>query len=205
VKGLYTADPRQRKDAKLIPIVERVTTEIEALAGGRGSVHGVGGMVTKLQAAKLASAGGTDVVIAEGREPRVLERLASGETLGTLFQATGDHMESRKRWMLSGLAARGKIVVDTGAAKALCSGGRSLLPAGVKEVEGPFQRGDVVPVFDDEGRRIAVGITNYGHEDAAQIRGLRSDKIAEVLGREYGSELIHRNNLVLDAKAHGAA
>jgi glutamate 5-kinase len=197
VKGLYTADPRQNADAELIPNVERVTPEIEALAGGTGSAHGVGGMVTKLQAAKLATAGGTDVVIAEGREQHVLERLASGEAIGTLFRSTGDRMESRKRWMLSGLAARGKIVVDGGAAKALRSGGRSLLPAGVKEIEGPFERGDIVPVYDDEGHRIAVGITNYAHADATAIRGVRSDKIADVLGHEFGAELIHRNNLVV--------
>ncbi len=197
VAGLHTADPRLDSKAELIPSVARVTADIEQLAGGKGSAHGVGGMVTKLQAAKLASAGGTDVVIAEGREPNVLERLASGEAIGTLFPATGDRVESRKRWMLSGLAARGKIIVDAGAAKALRSGGKSLLPAGVKDIEGPFQRGDTVPIFDEEGHRIAVGITNYAHDDASAIRGIRSDKIAEMLGHEFGAELVHRNNLVL--------
>ncbi len=197
IGGLYTADPRRDSTAQLIPAVERVTPEIEQLAGGAGSAHGVGGMITKLQAAKLASSGGTDVVIADGREPNVLERLAGGEAIGTLFPATGDRMESRKRWMLSGLAARGKIVVDAGAATALRSGGKSLLPAGVKDIEGPFQRGDTVPIFDEDGHRIAVGITNYAHDDAAAIRGVRSDKIAEVLGHEFGAELVHRNNLVV--------
>jgi glutamate 5-kinase len=197
VGGLYTADPRRDAKAELIPRVERITPEIEALAGGSGSAHGVGGMVTKLQAAKLASAGGTDVVIANGHEPDALERLAGGEALGTLFVATGDRMESRKRWMLSALAARGKIVVDAGAAKALRSGGKSLLPAGVKDIEGPFERGDTVPIFDEEGHRIAVGITNYAHDDASAIRGVRSDKIADLLGHEFGAELVHRNNLVV--------
>ena len=197
VAGLYTADPRADPAAELIPTVERVTPEIEQLAGGTGSAHGVGGMITKLQAAKLASSGGTDVVIADGRAPNVLERLARGEAAGTLFTATGDRVESRKRWMLSGLAARGKIVVDAGAATALRSGGKSLLPAGVKDIEGPFQRGDTVPIFDDQGNRIAVGITNYDHADATAIRGVRSDKIAEILGHEFGAELVHRNNLVM--------
>ncbi len=197
IGGLYTADPRRDDRAELIPTVERVTPEIEQLAGGTGSAHGVGGMITKLQAAKLAAAGGTDVVIADGRERAVLERLAAGEAIGTLFAATGDRVESRKRWMLSGLAARGKIVVDAGAAKALRSQGKSLLPAGVKEIEGLFERGDTVPIFDEEGHRIAVGITNYGHEDASAIRGLRSDKIVELLGHEFGAELVHRNNLVV--------
>lgn len=197
VRGLYTADPGQDSGAELIPVVERVTPEVEALAGGTGSAHGVGGMVTKLEAAKLASAGGTDVVIVLGREPNVIERLAGGEAIGTLFPATGDRVESRKRWMLAGLSSHRRIVVDAGAAKALRSGGKSLLPAGVKEVEGPFQRGDAVAVFDEAGQRIAVGITNYAHDDASAIRGVRSDKIAEVLGHEYGSELVHRNNLVV--------
>lgn len=197
IGGLYTADPRRDPNAELIPVVERVTPEIEQLAGGTGSAHGVGGMITKLQAAKLASSGGTNVVIADGHEANVLERLASGEAIGTLFPATGDRVESRKRWMLSGLAARGKIVVDAGAAKALRSGGKSLLPAGVKDIDGPFQRGDTVPIFDEDGHRIAVGITNYAHDDAAAIRGVRSDKIAELLGHEFGAELVHRNNLVV--------
>jgi glutamate 5-kinase len=154
-------------------------------------------MVTKLQAAKLATASGTDVVIASGREPNALERLAAGERLGTFFPATSDRLESRKRWMLSGLSTRGKIIIDAGAEKALCTQGKSLLPAGVKAVEGRFQRGDTVAICTEDGRRIAVGISNYGHEDVAAIRGLRSDRIAQVLGFEYGAEVVHRNNLVL--------
>ena len=106
-------------------------------------------------------------------------------------------MESRKRWMLAGLSARGKIVVDAGATKALRSHGRSLLPAGVREVAGPFERGDAVSIHADDGQRIAIGITNYSHEDAAAIRGVRSDRIAQLLGHEYGAELVHRNNLVV--------
>ncbi len=195
--GLHTADPRRDPSAQLIGRVERITPEIERLADDAGTPHGVGGMITKLQAAKLATAGGTDVVIASGHEPDALERLARGEELGTLFPATSDRLESRKRWMLAGLAARGKIVIDAGAAKAVLSQGRSLLPAGVRDVAGPFERGDSVSIYDEDGRRIAIGITNYGHEDAAAIRGLRSDRIAEALGHEYGAELVHRNNLVL--------
>jgi glutamate 5-kinase len=195
--GLHSADPRRDPSAQLIPRVERITPEIERLADDSGTAHGVGGMITKLQAARLATAGGTDVVIAAGREPDALERLARGEALGTLFPATGDRVESRKRWMLAGLSARGRIVVDAGAAKALTARGKSLLPAGVREVTGPFERGDAVPICDEQGGRIAIGITNYGHEDAAAIRGVRSDRIEEVLGHEYGAELVHRNNLVV--------
>ncbi|OGO50580.1 MAG: glutamate 5-kinase, partial [Chloroflexi bacterium RBG_16_68_14] len=195
--GLHTADPRRDPDAKLVPLVERITPEIEQLAQDTETPHGVGGMVTKLQAAKLATSGGADVVIAGGYEPDVLERLVGGEALGTLFPASTDRLESRKRWMLAGLAARGKIVVDAGAAKALLSQGRSLLPAGVREVAGPFDRGDTVPIYGEDGRRIAIGVTNYGHQEVAAIRGLRSDRIAGVLGYEYGAEVVHRNNLVL--------
>jgi glutamate 5-kinase len=195
--GLHTADPRRDPDARLIERVERITPEIERLADDSGTPQGVGGMITKLQAAKLATAGGADVVIASGHEANALERLARGEALGTLFPASSDRMESRKRWMLSGLAARGKIVVDAGAARALLSQGKSLLPAGVREVSGPFDRGDAVSVYAEDGRRIAIGITNYGHQDAAAIKGLRSDRIAEALGHEYGAEVVHRNNLVL--------
>jgi glutamate 5-kinase len=116
--------------------------------------------------------------------------------MGTLFPASRARRESRKRWMLPGLRARGRIVVDEGAARALLAQGRSLLPAGVRQVHGPFERGDTVPVYDHEGHRIAIGITNYGHEDAAKLCGVRSDRIVQVLGYEYGSELVHRNNLV---------
>jgi glutamate 5-kinase len=195
--GLHTADPRRDAQATLIERVERITPEVERLADDSGTPHGVGGMITKLQAAKLATAGGTDVAIANGHERDALLRLARGDALGTFFPATSDRMESRKRWLLSGLAARGKIVVDAGAVRALASQGRSLLPAGVTGVSGRFERGDTVAICDDEGRRIAIGMTNYDHEDAAAIKGVRSDRIAQVLGYEYGSELVHRNNLVL--------
>ena len=195
--GLYTADPRRHPTAELIPRVERVTPEIEALADDTGSPHGVGGMITKLQAAKLATAGGADVAIAGGHEPNALERLVADEAPGTLFPATGDRVESRKRWMLAGLAARGKIVVDAGATKALVAQGKSLLPAGVREVSGRFERGDTVSIYGEDGRRIAIGITNYGGDDLAAIRGLRSDRIAQTLGHEYGAEVVHRNNLVV--------
>ena len=195
--GLHTADPRRDPEAELVPRVERITSEIERLADDTKTPYGVGGMVTKLQAAKLAVAGGCDVVIASGHEPLVLERLARGEAAGTLFPATTDRLGSRKRWMLAGLAARGKIIVDEGAAKALLSRGKSLLPAGVRDVAGRFERGDTVAIYADDGRKIAIGVTNYSHEDVTSIRGVRSDRIAKLLGHEYGAEVVHRNNLVL--------
>ena len=198
--GLYTADPHRRKDARLIAQVDHIDEEIERVAqgapGGPNS-RGVGGMATKIEAARLATAGGTDVVIADGHERDVLLRLAQGERLGTFFPALTDRMESRKRWMLSGLATRGRIVVDAGAAEALRRENKSLLPAGVREVEGPFERGDAVNIHGPDGERIACGVTNYCDREVAAIRGLRSDRIAGVLGHEYGAEVVHRNNLVL--------
>ena len=193
--GLYSADPRLDPSARLIPRVERIDAEIETLAGA-SSGPGVGGMATKLQAARLASGGGADTVIASGREPGILERLAEGEALGTLFPTTVDRMESRKRWMLAGLSVKGSIVVDRGAAKVLRDDKRSLLPAGVQDVRGDFQRGDAVDVVDSEGRRIACGIANYGSEELMRIRGMRSDRIESVLGHHYGGEVVHRDNLV---------
>jgi glutamate 5-kinase len=196
--GLYTQDPRANKDAKLIQRVDRITKEIEAIAGGSESGRGTGGMVTKLQAARLGTGGGSDVFIALGREPDVLYRLASGEHIGTLFPARRSRIESRKRWMLSGLSTRGAIVIDAGAAKALTEQRKSLLPAGVREVQGPFKRGDTVNIcLPGDGQPIACGITNYDDRDLAAIAGLRSDRIAEVLGHQYGAEVVHRNNLVL--------
>ncbi len=194
--GLHTADPRRDASASLIPRVERIDAEIERLAGDtRG--RGVGGMVTKLEAAKLALAAGADVVIADGRRPDVLVGVACGEEIGTLFSTSVDRMESRKRWMVAGLSLKGSIAVDAGASKALREQRRSLLPVGVQGVEGKFQRGDAVAIKDGNGHRIACGIVNYSAEEVLCIRGLRSDRIEAELGHHYGGEVVHRDNLVL--------
>jgi glutamate 5-kinase len=195
--GLYTADPRTHKTAKLIERIDRVTPEIEAIAGVSDSARGTGGMATKLQAAKLGTGGGSDVFIADGRERDVLYRLAQGEHVGTLLPARKSRVESRKRWMLSGLTTKGAIIVDAGAGRALTERSKSLLPAGVRDVQGPFKRGDTVNIVLPDGQPIACGITNYDDRDLNAIRGLRSDRIESVLGYQYGSEVVHRNNLVV--------
>jgi glutamate 5-kinase len=195
--GLHTADPRRHKSAELIARVDRITKEIEAIAGVSQSGRGIGGMITKLQAAKQATSHGADVYIAGGHDRDVLYRIANGEHVGTLFPARRSSMESRKRWMLSGLSTKGCIVVDDGAAKALTERSRSLLPAGVRDVQGPFKRGDAVNICTPDGPPFACGITNYDDRDLSAIRGVRSDRIADVLGHEYGAEVVHRNNLVL--------
>jgi glutamate 5-kinase len=195
--GLHTADPRIDRSAKLIERVDRITREIEALAGGAESGRGTGGMTTKLQAARLATGHGSDVFVANGHDRDVLYRLANGEHVGTFFPKRTSRMESRKRWMVSGLATKGSIMIDAGAAKALVERKTSLLPAGVRAVTGSFKRGDGVSICYPDSMPIACGITNYGADELAVIRGMRSDKIEQALGYQYGSEVVHRNNLVV--------
>jgi glutamate 5-kinase len=195
--GLYTADPHHDPHACLISEVRRIGSEIERLAADTPSRLGTGGMITKIEAAKLATASGVTVVIADGREPDVILRLASGEAIGTCFLPITTKLESRKRWMLSGLSTKGKLVVDVGAALALQKQKRSLLAAGIREVEGNFQRGDIVNIYDPKGSQIGCGITNYSSADIAAIKGAHSRKIASLLDYDYGSEVVHRNNLVV--------
>jgi glutamate 5-kinase len=154
-------------------------------------------MVTKIEAARLATASGVTVVIADGREPDVILRLVAGEAIGTRFLPTTSKLESRKRWMLSGLSTKGKLVVDSGAAMALKKQRGSLLAAGIKQVEGPFQQGDIVNIYAPEGSRLGCGISNYSSADIEIIKGAHSGEIATLLGYDYGSEVVHRNNLVV--------
>jgi len=197
IAGLYTADPSRDPEARLIPQVEVIDSEIERLAAGTSGGLGTGGMITKIEAAKLATASGIRVVIADGREPDIILRLAAGESAGTRFVPTTSKLESRQRWMLSGLSTKGKLVVDSGAALALRRQKRSLLAAGIKEVQGKFERGDIVNIYDPQGSRLGCGITNYGSGDIGAIQGAHSKKIAALLGYDYGSEVVHRNNLVV--------
>jgi len=195
--GLYTADPHRHPDARLIRQVDRIDSEIEKLAADTPSRLGTGGMATKVEAARLATASGVTVVIADGREQDIILRLAAGESTGTRFLPTASKLESRKRWMLSGLSTRGKLVVDSGAALALKKQKRSLLATGIKQVEGKFQRGDIVNIYDPQRSRLGCGITNYSSSDIAIIKGVHSGKIVTLLGYDYGSEVVHRNNLVV--------
>ena len=197
IAGLYTADPHRSPKARLIPQVERIDSEIERLAAGTTSGLAIGGMVTKIEAARLATASGVTVVIADGREPDVILRLVAGEAIGTRFLPTTSKLESRKRWMLSGLSTKGKLVVDSGAATALKKQRGSLLAAGIKQVEGHFQQGDIVNIYAPEGFRLGCGISNYSSADIEIIKGSHSGEIATLLGYDYGSEVVHRNNLVV--------
>jgi len=197
IGGLYTSDPHYDPRAQLIHRVDRIDSEIERMACGTAGHQGTGGMTTKIEAARLATSSGVNVVIADGRETDVLVRISQGEDVGTFFPAQVSKMESRKRWMLSGLASKGKVTVDKGAASALKEHNKSLLPAGVIKAEGRFQRGDIVDILDEKGKRIGCGIANYGSSDLTVIGGKHSDRIGSLLGFDYGDEVVHRNNMVI--------
>jgi glutamate 5-kinase len=195
--GLFTADPRSDPDAQLIPEVKTIDETLRRLAGDSASGLGVGGMITKLQAADVARRAGTDVVIASGQSPAVILRAAAGEKIGTHFPALENPLESRKRWILAGPKPSGSIIIDGGAEQALCDSGRSLLPAGILTVQGEFQRGDAVIIRSESGRLLARGITRYSSSDMSHITGMQSDEIEKRLGYAYGPVVVHRNDLIL--------
>ena len=196
--GLFTADPR--RDPSADRFVEVSGPEIpEALwqaAGGTKGSLGTGGMITKLQAADLARRSGATVVIARGSDPDVLNQLVNDQPVGTRFSPLESTLESRKRFILAGGVSAGRIIVDQGAARAL-GNGSSLLPVGMHSVEGGFERGDTVRVADLNGREIARGLVNYASGDPMRILGHQSDEIEQILGYNYGDEVIHRNAMVL--------
>ena len=196
--GLHTADPHRDPSATLIQVVEQIDDSVLARAEAHQGAVSRGGMRSKLEAARLATSAGVTVMIAKGTEPQVIHRAAQGEAVGTLFPARVSHLESRKRWMLSGIAeSGGAIEIDVGAAAALRRNGRSLLPAGIKEVRGQFQRGDLVSIVGAQGERVACGITNYGATDLRSIMGAKSNQIVPRLGHHFGDEVVHRNNMVV--------
>ena len=196
--GLYTADPSLHPEARLIRRVEKVDKAITDLAKEEARHSwSRGGMATKLEAARLATSWGVAVVIAGGGEKDILSDVVAGEERGTFFTPGASKMESRRRWLLSGLSTRGEIMVDDGASSALLAHNRSLLPAGVKEVRGDFNRHDAILIIDPQGQKIACGVTNYSSAEVATIKGLHSDHIQDALGHRYGDEVVHRNNLAL--------
>jgi glutamate 5-kinase len=197
IGGLYSADPNRDANAELVPLVRRIDAKIRRLASLNTSTLGTGGMITKIEAASLATSSGVTVVIADGREPDVISRLSAGEAIGTRFLPTTSKLESRKRWMLSGLCTKGKLVIDSGAATALRNQNRSLLAAGIHAVEGRYERGEIVAIYDTEGNHLGCGITNYNSSDTGIIKGTQSNKIAGLLDFDYGPEVVHRNNLAL--------
>jgi glutamate 5-kinase len=195
--GLYDADPRKNPGAKLIQNRDAADPALEAMAGGTGSALAKGGMLTKVQAAARAARSGAHTVIASGREPEVLVRLAGGERIGTLLTARTLPLAAKKQWLADHLTVAGTLTLDDGAVKALASGGRSLLPIGVSEVAGDFERGAVVACCDLRGREVARGLVNYSAEETRRIMRKPSSEIEAILGYVDEPELIHRDNLVL--------
>jgi len=195
--GLFDSDPRKNSSAKPIREAKAGDPALEAMAGGTGSELAKGGMLTKVLAAKRAARSGAHTVIASGREPDVLVRLAQGEAIGTLLTAGAMPLAARKQWLADHLTLAGQLTLDAGAARALVSGGKSLLPVGVVEVSGDFQRGAVVGVVDASGREVARGLVNYSSEETRRIMRKPSAEIAATLGYVDEPELIHRDNMVL--------
>jgi glutamate 5-kinase len=195
--GLFTADPRRDPSARLLDRVVAGDAALETMAGGAGSSIGKGGMITKVLAARRAASGGAHTVVASGRQPDVLVRLAKGEPIGTQFIAQTPRMAARKKWLADHLQLRGAVRLDEGATRALVGGGRSLLPIGVVEVSGEFERGEAVAIRDPGGREIARGLINYSSSEARLIMRRPSSEIEGILGFVEEPELIHRDNMVL--------
>lgn len=196
-EGLFTADPRLDAQAQLVREGQAGDAALEAMAGGSGSAIARGGMRSKLLAARRAAAGGAGTLIAPGRQPDVLLRLLAGEELGTLLKATTKKSAARKQWMADHLHLSGSVVIDAGAASKLREAGKSLLPIGVRVVQGEFARGDVIAVLGMQGEEIARGLAQYSSAEARRIVGKASAEIETLLGYRHGDELIHRNDLVL--------
>src|SRR5690554_2014382 len=195
--GLYTADPRSNPHAELISQAMADDPTLDAMAGGSAGALGRGGMQTKLRASRLAARSGASTIIVGGRIKQVVARLKAGEQLGTLLLPEKGMLAARKQWLAGHLQTRGRLVLDEGAVRALEGGCSSLLPVGVKAVEGNFRRGEMVVCAGLDGREVARGLVNYGAQEAMRIIGRSSEEIVSVLGYVDEPELVHRDNLVL--------
>jgi glutamate 5-kinase len=196
-EGLYTADPRTAPEARLIPVVSSPFPADAFWAGPTRTAVGIGGMASKVEAARLATASHVPTIVANGFAADILVRLLTGESLGTLFLPRAVRMGGRKRWLAFAARPQGGVRVDAGAKRALIHQGRSLLPSGVQGTVKQFRVGDVVSVLGAEGEEFARGLVNYSAEEVERIKGRRSTEIEGVLGYKHSDEVIHRDNLVL--------
>ena len=196
-KGLFTADPRKNPDAVFVDRARAGDPALEKMAGGAASSFSKGGMITKVIAAKRAAQSGASTVIVYGREPRVLQRLAAGETIGTELVCYQPRILARKSWIADHLNIEGAVLLDAGAARAIVKGNTSLLPVGVKEVRGDFKRGDVIAVLSPERDELARGLAGYSSSDTVRIAGHHTEEIEGILGFIEQPELIHKDNLVI--------
>ncbi|MDA8157544.1 MAG: glutamate 5-kinase [Actinomycetota bacterium] len=202
VDGLYTSNPAAAKDKthkpELVHLVEEITPEIERMAGGSTSGVGTGGMYSKILAAKKAMAAGISVHIVNGRKAGIISEAVEGAcNCGTVFKPGNGRISARKGWIAYGLKSKGRLVLDNGAAEALLARGKSLLPSGIVDVEGDFEKGDPVYCLSVAGQRIAKGLVNYSSAEIRRIKGKKTSEIEDVLGYRYSGEVIHRDNLVL--------
>ena len=196
-EGLYDRSPSDLKKAKLIPVVKEFTEEIEKAATDETSPAGLGGMKSKVLAAKKVTAAGIPCIIAPGKKKGVLNDIFAGKEIGTLFLPTSGHMSSRKYWIAFTLRSRGKLIMDDGAKTAVLEEGKSLLPSGIVNVEGDFGIGDPVTCVDMAGTVVAKGLVNYSAPDIRKIMGIKSSKIEQILGYKDYDEVIHRDNLAV--------
>ena len=194
--GVFTDDPRENPDASLIQRCDVGDSALDKAAKGSGGNLGRGGMATKIRSARLAARSGTDTIIASGQEQQIITRIADGEKLGTLLESDSSGITARKQW-LGGSQSKGILILDDGAVKALIDSGVSLLAVGIQSVKGDFDRGDLVSCQDSKGEEIARGLAAYSSDDTRKIIGQKSDRLSDILGHDYGDEVIHRNNLVV--------
>lgn len=196
VEGLYEKDPKRHPGARMIKTVRKIDDEIEALAQGTNSEKSIGGMISKIEAAKKAGHYGIPTRVVKGDERNAVARVLNGEEIGTLFEAKR-RLSRKKCWIAYAFKAKGRLLVDQGAEKALLNRGKSLLPSGIVKVEGEFSRGECVEVSDGENAVIARGIVNYSSSDIDKIKGVKSVEIEKKLGYKYTEEVIHRDNMVV--------
>ncbi len=196
-KGLFTADPCRDGQAKLINLVPEIDKKIEELAKGTDKEHATGGMITKIEAARIATSSRVGVVIAHGREKSIIDKIVAGKDVGTYFPPKTKTVGGRKRWIAFGTYPAGKLFIDKGAKEALIHHGKSLLPAGIVGCEGDFRAGDIVEIFDEEGQLIARGLSNYSSDETIRIKGTRSSEAARILGESSCREAIHRDYMVI--------
>jgi glutamate 5-kinase len=197
IGGLFSSNPLTDRDATLLRCVTEITPEIEALAGGAGSTWSTGGMATKLQAARLATSFGIPVVITSGLEGGRISAVLRGEEVGTIFIPREHRTHTRKRWLAYGPGIQGQVQVDAGAVRAICGGGKSLLPGGVVAVYGDFDQGAIISIIDPDGKEIARGMSNYAAEAIRRIQGRKTKEIVEILGYKDYDEIVHRDNMIV--------
>ncbi len=199
-KGLYDRNPTGSEKARLIPLVKDITDEIEAAATAESDPVGMGGMKSKVMAAKKVAAFGIPYIVAHGKTKGILQDIFAGKETGTLFLPANEHMKSRKYWIAFTLETRGKLFIDDGAKKAIIHQGKSLLPSGIIKVEGVFYEGDAVTCVDMETAVLAKGLVNYSSSDIDKIKGLKTSQIKQMLGNKSYDEIIHRDNMVVSKK-----